>query len=421
MNEKHKEKVFGRYFGRNELYFRPVFPDDTEVVVVIPVLDDEDIFRTVDSLKSCTREEGGVAVVVIVNHGEQVPDAVKEANCRLAEELREYVAGGQRGGLFFQVVEAFDLPARTAGVGLARKLAMDAAAWWFYEHDKADGVILSLDADTWVEMNYTDAVRRYFRENPVAGVSIAYRHRLEECEGAVREAMAKYELYLRYYQGALAYSGHPHAYPCIGSAFAVRARDYVAEGGMNKRQAGEDFYFLQKLISTGRYAFLRTTTVYPSARFSARTPFGTGQSLRQIVAQGGSYPVYHWEAFRDLKCFFDGVGCLYKVENSDVESFLTKQSPGVRDYWQHMDGCAMLAEVNANCASVGQFRKRFFDGFNAFRVLKYLNHMHDLFYPKIEITEAVDRWLAEMGMAVPGSAEEKLVFLRNFQYFCPEE
>ena len=55
MNEKHRGKVFGRYFGRNELYFRPVFPDDTEVVVVIPVLDDEDIFRTVDSLKSCTR------------------------------------------------------------------------------------------------------------------------------------------------------------------------------------------------------------------------------------------------------------------------------------------------------------------------------------------------------------------------------
>lgn len=413
MNVKHKEKVFGRYFGRNELYFRPAFPDDTEVVVAIPVLDDEDIFRTVDSLKSCTRVEGSVAVVVIVNHGEQVPDGVKEANRRLAEKLREYVAEEPRGGLFFQVVEAFNLPARTAGVGLARKLAMDAAAWWFYEHDKTDGVILSLDADTWVEMNYTDAVRRYFRENPVAGVSIAYRHRLEECEGAVREAMAKYELYLRYYQGALAYSGHPHAYSCIGSAFAVRARDYVAEGGMNKRQAGEDFYFLQKLISTGRYALLNDTTVYPSARFSDRTPFGTGRSLRQIVAEGGSYPVYHWDAFRDLKRLFDGLDCLYKAEYSVVEAFLAAQSPGVRDYWQQMDGGTLLAEVNANCASVGQFRKRFFDGFNAFRVLKYLNYVHETIYPKIEVTEAVDRWLAEMGMTVPGDAEEKLVFLRN--------
>ena len=111
--------------------------------------------------------------------------------------------------------------------------------------------------------------------------------------------------------------------------------------------------------------------------------------------------------------FFDGVGCLYKVENSDVESFLTKQSPGVRDYWQHMDGCAMLAEVNANCASVGQFRKRFFDGFNAFRVLKYLNYVHDLFYPKIEITEAVDRWLAN-GNGSSGECRGKVGVFEKF-------
>ena len=85
----------------------------------------------------------------------------------------------------------------------------------------------------------------------MAGVSIAYAHRLEEADMTVqaREAIMKYELYLRYYRLALEYTGHPHAYHCIGSAFAVRTLDYVAQGGMNKRQAGEDFYFLQKLIS----------------------------------------------------------------------------------------------------------------------------------------------------------------------------
>lgn len=50
-----------------------------------------------------------------------------------------------------------------------------------------------------------------------------------------------YELYLRYYQQALEYCGHPYAYTCIGSAFAVRAADYVLQGGMNKRQAGKIF------------------------------------------------------------------------------------------------------------------------------------------------------------------------------------
>ena len=107
---------------------------------------------------------------------------------------------------------------------------------------------------------------RYFQEKSVAGVSIAYAHRLEEADMTVqaREAIMKYELYLRYYRLALEYTGHPHAYHCIGSAFAVRTLDYVAQGGMNKRQAGEDFYFLQKLIATGRYATLQSTQVYPS-------------------------------------------------------------------------------------------------------------------------------------------------------------
>ena len=69
-----------------------------------------------------------------------------------------------------------------------------------------------------------------FRKHKVAGVSIAYEHRLEG-EKEKREAMVKYELYLRYYQQALKYAGHPYAYTCIGSAFAVRACDYVAQEG----------------------------------------------------------------------------------------------------------------------------------------------------------------------------------------------
>ena len=92
-----------------------------------------------------------------------------------------------------------------------------------------DAPILSLDADTWVEPNYLEEVVRYFQEKSVAGVSIAYAHRLEEADMTVqaREAIMKYELYLRYYRLALEYTGHPHAYHCIGSAFAVRTLDYV--------------------------------------------------------------------------------------------------------------------------------------------------------------------------------------------------
>ena len=41
--------------------------------------------------------------------------------------------------------------------------------------------------------------------------------------------------------------GYPDSIYTIGSAFAVRAEAYMKQGGMNRRQAGEDFYFLYKL------------------------------------------------------------------------------------------------------------------------------------------------------------------------------
>lgn len=408
-------KTFERYFERNKVSFYPDFPNHPEVIVIIPVLNDEAIFATVDSLRKCLCREGNVGVIILVNHSEQAEESVKQANRALAESLRQAVLARQNAdsAVYFMIAEAFDLPAKQAGVGLARKIAMDAAAFFFYRQGKTGQPILSLDADTLVEENYPDAVGRFFREHPVAGVSIAYAHRWEACEEEAAKAMISYELYLRYYQQALAYTGHPHAFHCIGSAFAVRAADYVAQGGMNKRQAGEDFYFLQKLISTGRYAALKTTRVYPSARFSDRTPFGTGQAVRQIVENKGVFPVYRFAAFRDLKSFFSGLAGLYQAGNDGCEAYFAGQARGLRLFLTAMDAAALVAEANANCASLPQFIRRFFGHFNAFRVLKYLNFVHEEIYQKADVRLEVEELFRELHYPLALEAEEKLRLLRN--------
>ncbi|MDE7073706.1 MAG: hypothetical protein K2O69_01420 [Odoribacter sp.] len=408
-------RVFKRYFERNDVRFVLPFGEDTEVIVIIPVLNDPDIFRTVNNLAHCSLAEGSAGVVIFVNHSEACDETTREANLRLVAELRDYTNrfAAMAPAIRFYVAEAFDLPAKFAGVGLARKLAMDAAAHCFYRHGHAGRPILSLDADTDVEVNYLDETIRFFRENPVAGVSIAYTHRWQECSGETARAMIRYELYLRYYQVALRYAGHPYAYPCIGSAFAVRASDYVAQGGMNRRQAGEDFYFLQKLIATGRYALLRTTTVHPSARFSERTPFGTGQSVRRIVEEGGSFPVYHPQAFRDLRRFFAEVPDFYGMGEPAVCACFAAQSEALRAYLKETDVYAIVKEVQENCASGKQFARRFFDNFNAFRVLKFLNYTHEHFYVKIEIEEAVAVLLSWLGVAPAATDVENLEILAN--------
>lgn len=406
---------FERYFQRNKTEYPLSFPDGLDMIVIVPVLDDREIFQTLESLCCCRVADEKAGILVVVNHSEVAETALKERNRALAYELKQWIARHPVYGIRIEVIEAFDLPAKSAGVGLARKIAMDEAARYFYRQGRTDCPIASLDADTLVVPEYLTGIIRKFRDSRVAGLTLAYAHRYEE-DGypeILRQAIVRYELYLRYYQQALVFCGHPYAFTCIGSAFAVRAADYVLQGGMNKRQAGEDFYFIQKLISTGRFAHLPEVCVYPSPRFSERTPFGTGRAVRAIANNGGRYPVYHFEAFRALKFFFDGIALLYKKDNDRIHAYFRKQAVGVRAFLSDTDMEGCLAEINANCASEKQFVKRFFDNFNAFRVLKYLNFVHPDYYPEMEIMEAVQALASEIGLSCSGTPAGYLEELRK--------
>ena len=75
------------------------------------------------------------------------------------------------------------------------------------------------------------------------------------------------------------YSNLPYSFHTIGSAFALTASAYARQGGMNRRKAGEDFYFINKLIKGEVFGEINDTTVIPSPRVSNRVPFGTGRAI----------------------------------------------------------------------------------------------------------------------------------------------
>ena len=77
----------------------------------------------------------------------------------------------------------------------------------------------------------------------------------------------------------MTFAGLPYSYHTIGSAFAVTAKAYARQGGMNRRKAGEDFYFINKLIKGENFGEITNTTVFPSPRTSNRVPFGTGKAI----------------------------------------------------------------------------------------------------------------------------------------------
>ncbi len=200
------------------------------------------------------------------------------------------------------------------GVGGARKIGMDLSLCFL--DWESDPLIFSLDADTIVEGNYLGEVVEHFRSNPDSGGAvIAFSHQ----PGRTRQedaAVKAYELFMRCYAEGLRLAASPYAYHSLGSAFAVRAREYVRAGGMRRRRGGEDFYFLQALRKIAGIGFAAGTCVHPSARASDRVPFGTGPEL-SLLSKGKELKAFNPAVFKVLGAILRGA-CLESLGSAEA-------------------------------------------------------------------------------------------------------
>ena len=163
--------------------------------------------------------------------------------------------------------------------------------------------------------------------------SIYFEHPLsgDEFPESIYKSITLYELHLRFYFQALKYAGFPYVFHTVGSAFAVKALPYIKAGGMNRKQAGEDFYFIQKLVPSGGYFSLNTTTVYPSPRASFRVPFGTGASIGKL--SGDKSPTlltYNILAFKELREYFLLTEEFYDSKTDELHNLYKQLPAGVK-------------------------------------------------------------------------------------------
>lgn len=299
------------------------------------------------------------------------------------------------------MVVADNLPVKHFGAGLARKMLMDEAVARFNKNGNPEGIILSLDADATVESNYIRAINEHFSIYPqTSGCSIQFKHPSEgdEFPEEVYTAIQNYEIHLRYYLQALRFTGYPYAFHTIGSCFAVKAGVYCRNGGMSKRKAGEDFYFIQKVAMQGNYSECNSTTVYPSPRPSNRVPFGTGPEIsRQLKNPGLPYLTFAPELFGHLRVFYSGAAKLYS--ESDEKSFVKNLHPHLLTFLELNTFAQQLSEIRGNVASEHSFYQRFLRKFNMFWILKYLHYAEEQGVEKVEVREAV------RGLRVEGSGQ----------------
>ena len=184
------------------------------------------------------------------------------------------------------------------GVGLARKLGCDIALKLQREQTVASPWIHTTDADVELPADYFHRARRITTDG-IAALVYPFSHRCEP-PAPLAAAIRKYELFLRYYVLGLASAGSPFAFQTLGSTIAIEAKSYAEVRGFPKRNAGEDFYVLNKLAKVGGIVRPPGDPILIRGRVSHRVPFGTGASLRSILeteSSGKKYETYAPEVF----------------------------------------------------------------------------------------------------------------------------
>jgi hypothetical protein len=377
-----------------------------ENVIVVPAISEFENIRTL--LCSLTENDeyhlSKTLILFVVNNLTSSNVKVKEDNQESLVFLRKVIAENNldaftsrliKSGLIVGLVDAAskgnDFTDKTGGVGIARKVGMDLALTAFDYSIPKKKVIISLDADCKVDSCYLSSIAKAFNDFNLNAATIEFTHNINS--HSYETAILTYEIFLRHYVTGLLFAQSPYAYHAIGSALACDYESYIKMGGMNIRQAAEDFYFLQKLAKVYKIAKINTTVVSPSARESWRVPFGTGKSVMQFQSGEKQCSLYDPQVFKVLKEWIE-------LFNSDVslnpELLLQKAKDIHTELYNYLvlkNFPSQWDKILNNCKSEKQLNYQRKNWFDAFNTLKLIHHLRDTAFPMREIFSAIEEML----------------------------
>jgi len=348
--------------------------ESLNLIVVIPAFDEPDIIGTLQSLLECDKTEQPAEVIVAINYGEQVDAALKVKSKQEFEKVNNWKNQHSTEQLKFHCILLNDLPKKHAGVGLARKIAMDEAVRRF-EAISSNGILVCLDADCSVSKNYLTEIEQHYQQNPKCiAANVDFEHPIDNEHQD--NPIILYELFLRYYIEGLRFANYHYPFHTIGSTITVKSKTYQKQGGMNKRKAGEDFYFLHKIFPLGEFGEICNAVVFTSGRTSHRVPFGTGRAIlewqegKKDLSQTYDYKIFHL-----IKSLFNSIEKTFDIKDFEKLGFDTE----LKNYLRDINYQTIINEVFKNTTNKASFEnrlKRYWDGFKVLKLVHYLRDEH---------------------------------------------
>lgn len=365
------------------------------IIVVPAAAESKNIPLLLDSLNRCALHNAQQTLILfVINNTRSAPEEIKADNIKTINYLKSLQKNLNLCSIWIDAsTPGNEMPDKEGGVGLARKIGMDAALNLFDYHTSGKNILVCLDADCTVSPGYIDGIIESFNKKNIDAASIHFEHPLDN-DPENLDAIVCYEIFLRYYVLGLKSAGSYYAFHTVGSAMACTAEAYIKSEGMNKKKAAEDFYFLEKLSKNFQIVDINNAVVYPSARKSWRVPFGTGQRVNRYYENThNEYLLYSPDSFYVLgewnRLFFD-------ERAKSGEEYLHSAgliNTGLKDFLilNNFEESINRLIVNSKSAEQLAYQKlRWFDGF---KTLKLIHYLRDNVYPTVNMFDALDTLL----------------------------
>ena len=273
-NKYIKDKSYSRLF--NYINFKDNHKFD--IIISIPCYNEfEYLFKTLDSINKQNKNIlKSTLVSITINNSIHESKNIINNNNNTLKKIKK-----SKYDFCIVVIDAFSknnaLSIKEAGVGVARKIAVDSIL--HLTHSKS--IIAFIDADTILSDDYLQTILSTFNKYRIGASTVNFEHIKDEPKTI--KIIEEYEKFLKDTARDLKKSLSPYHYVPLGSTMICTQEKYITIGGMNKRKAAEDFYFLQELQKNNDIYFIDRVLVFPSSRCLNRSYLGTSTRLRQCI------------------------------------------------------------------------------------------------------------------------------------------
>ena len=136
-----------------------------------------------------------------------------------------------------------------------------------------------------------------------------------------------------------------------------------------------------------------------------------------LVSGNPGFETYNLQAFLDLQELFYRINLFFRPEKESLAGIFLELPVPVRTYLEEQEFAKIIQELNGNSSNQSTFRKRFFQWWNAFRILKFLNFAHSVYYKRKDAAMAAEELLTRIveGYSVSRNPRHILEKLREIE------